>query len=113
MQQRSETRWHKPLRECCQQQLKAEISYLDAEQKPSERVIWPLGLVFWGGVWTLTAWCEQRNDFRNFRIDRIQDLRQLEQVFETCEKIQFIGLPGLYEAKIPVQGTLLKHRQNN
>jgi len=22
-------------------------------------------------VWTLAAWCELRNDFRNFRVDRI------------------------------------------
>ena len=23
--------------------------------------------------WTLAAWCEMRNDFRNFRLDRIND----------------------------------------
>ena len=31
----------------------------------------PLGLWFWGKVWTLIAWCELRGDFRAFRIDRI------------------------------------------
>ncbi len=31
----------------------------------------PLGLWFWGKVWTLVAWCEMRYDFRAFRIDRI------------------------------------------
>ena len=31
----------------------------------------PLGLWFWGKVWTLVAWCELRDDFRTFRIDRI------------------------------------------
>ena len=31
----------------------------------------PLGLWFWGKVWTLVAWCEMRGDFRAFRIDRI------------------------------------------
>ena len=31
----------------------------------------PLGLWFWGKVWTLVAWCEMRSDFRAFRIDRI------------------------------------------
>jgi predicted DNA-binding transcriptional regulator YafY len=30
-----------------------------------------LGLWFWGKVWTLIAWCELRQDFRMFRIDRI------------------------------------------
>jgi predicted DNA-binding transcriptional regulator YafY len=31
----------------------------------------PLGLYFWGDAWTLAAWCELRQDFRNFRLDRI------------------------------------------
>jgi predicted DNA-binding transcriptional regulator YafY len=31
----------------------------------------PLGLWFWGRVWTLVAWCELRCDFRMFRLDRI------------------------------------------
>ena len=31
----------------------------------------PAGLLYWGKVWTLSAWCELRNDFRGFRIDRV------------------------------------------
>jgi predicted DNA-binding transcriptional regulator YafY len=34
-----------------------------------------------GQVWTLSAWCELRNDFRGFRIDRIVDLVVLEEQF--------------------------------
>ncbi|GAA6208881.1 hypothetical protein NBRC116601_21740 [Cognatishimia sp. WU-CL00825] len=29
---------------------------------------------YWGQVWTCTAWCETRYDFRVFRIDRVRDL---------------------------------------
>ncbi len=47
------------------------LSYLDAEARPTERVVRPLGLWFWGKVWTLVAWCELRDDFRMFRLDRI------------------------------------------
>jgi predicted DNA-binding transcriptional regulator YafY len=47
------------------------IDYRDAEEAPSERRVRPLGLWFWGKVWTLVAWCELRQDFRMFRIDRI------------------------------------------
>ena len=36
------------------------------------RTVRPLALAFWSGVWTLAAWCETRNDFRSFRIDRIE-----------------------------------------
>ena len=41
----------------------------------------PLGLFFWGKPWTLAAWCELREDFRNFRLDRIGDSTLLEEVF--------------------------------
>ena len=41
----------------------------------------PLALVFWSGVWTLTAWCELRNAFRNFRMDRMEDVVILERTF--------------------------------
>jgi predicted DNA-binding transcriptional regulator YafY len=36
-----------------------------------DRTVRPLGLYFWGKVWTLAAWCELRDDFRSFRVDRI------------------------------------------
>jgi len=47
------------------------LDYKDAAGKPSTRHVWPLGLYFWGHVWSLAAWCELREDFRNFRLDRI------------------------------------------
>ncbi len=47
------------------------LEYRDVDSKESERRVRPLGLFFWGGAWTLGAWCELRNDFRNFRLDRV------------------------------------------
>jgi len=47
------------------------LAYKDAEDRPTDRVVRPLGLWFWGKVWTLVAWCELREDFRMFRLDRI------------------------------------------
>jgi predicted DNA-binding transcriptional regulator YafY len=52
-------------------QRKLTLGYRDAEGVATERIVRPLGLWFWGKVWTLVAWCELRNDFRMFRIDRI------------------------------------------
>lgn len=57
---------------------KVEITYTRADSTESKRIIWPLGLFFWGTVWTLGAWCELRLAFRNFRLDRIQSLQILE-----------------------------------
>ena len=53
------------------------LSYCRADGEHSERRIRPLGLYFWGNIWTLAGWCELRNDFRNFRLDRIKQI-QLE-----------------------------------
>ena len=51
-----------------------DFSYSDAEGAVSRRVVRPLGLWFWGKVWTLIGWCELRRDFRMFRLDRMDDL---------------------------------------
>lgn len=48
-----------------------KLDYRDESGRGSEREVRPLGLWFWGKVWTLIAWCELRGDFRAFRIDRI------------------------------------------
>lgn len=47
------------------------LDYRDEAGEPSTREVEPLCLSFWGGTWTLGAWCRLRGDFRNFRPDRI------------------------------------------
>lgn len=58
------------------------LDYQRADGEMSERRVKPLGLFFWGNVWTLTAWCELRNDFRSFRLDRIQTLQASTEQFD-------------------------------
>ena len=58
------------------------LDYVDNDGARTERVVRPLGLFFWGNRWTLTAWCELRDDFRDFRLDRIQGMTMLEERFE-------------------------------
>lgn len=50
------------------------FSYADQHGTRTERRVHPLGLWFWGKVWTLVAWCETREDFRMFRLDRTTGL---------------------------------------
>jgi predicted DNA-binding transcriptional regulator YafY len=50
-----------------------QLDYRDVDGKCSQRRLRPLGLFFWGDAWTLGAWCELRNDFRSFRLDRVID----------------------------------------
>ncbi len=49
------------------------LNYADKEGVHTRRPVRPLGLWFWGKVWTLIAWCEMRDDFRMFRVDRISE----------------------------------------
>ncbi len=60
---------------------KVSLQYSTATGESSERIIWPLGLFFWGSVWTIGAWCELRNDFRIFRLDRVDTLCVLDEEY--------------------------------
>jgi predicted DNA-binding transcriptional regulator YafY len=60
-----------------QRRLVMDYSGEDGAHTPA-RTVRPLGLYFWGKVWTLAAWCELRDDFRNFRVDRIREPRLAE-----------------------------------
>lgn len=61
------------------QRHRLQLDYLDLQENRTKRIIRPLGLWFWGRVWTLVTWCELRDDFRIFRIDRIQSLEVLDR----------------------------------
>ena len=101
------------LREAAEQRRVVEMVYRDAKEDETTRVVRPLGNFFWGKVWTLTAWCEHRQDFRTFRVDRIVGLtvsdrrfahergKTLKDFLATClppdavkEKINYRGLTG-------------------
>lgn len=62
-----------------------QLDYRDAHGRASEREVWPLALYFWGGAWTLAAWCESRSDFRNFRVDRVAGLKALARRYPDQE----------------------------
>lgn len=58
------------------------LDYKSEAGEVSARDVRPLGLWFWGRVWTLIAWCEMRKDFRTFRIDRIAAIQPTERRFK-------------------------------
>ena len=60
------------------QQRALNLSYLSLDQQQSQRLIYPLGLFYWGGKWTLGSWCTLRGAYRDFRLDCIQSLTLLD-----------------------------------
>jgi len=71
------------LRQGLREQRRVRIGYARADGTSSERVVQPLGLVFWGYRWHLAAWCELREALRTFRVDRIQ-AGELLDAFQTA-----------------------------
>lgn len=64
-----------PLRSAIRQQRKVTLSYRDLKEASSERTVWPCALGYFDQVRILVAWCELRQGFRHFRVDRISAMR--------------------------------------
>ncbi len=69
------------LREAIESRRVLSIDYRDLKGQSSQRRLRPLGVFYWDAVWTLAAWCEWRQDFRSFRVDRIERVHALDEVF--------------------------------
>src|SRR5690349_3552736 len=69
------------LREAVQSRHKVRMDYHDVVSAPTQRTVRPLGCFYWGKVWTFSAWCELREDFRAFRLDRIDQIEVLPERF--------------------------------
>ena len=62
------------LRDAIRKEHKIRIAYRDDAGQETERVIWPFVIGFFEQHKTVGAWCELRQDYRHFRIDRIATL---------------------------------------
>jgi predicted DNA-binding transcriptional regulator YafY len=71
------------LRQAIRDTRKLRIAYRDAEARETERIVWPVAMAYYVDVTLLGAWCELREDFRNFRVERITASSVLEERFST------------------------------
>ena len=88
------------LRLAAESRRKVHFRYVDLKDHPSERTVRPLGCFYWGAVWTLAAWCEARDGFRNFRVDHIESLNVLDQHFRDEPGKSLADLFRLAEAEM-------------
>lgn len=58
------------------------IGYADGEGHQTERRVRPLGVWVFTDGWMFVGWCELREDFRAFRIDRIAKIETTGEHFE-------------------------------
>ena len=59
------------LRRAVREQRKVRVDYTSEKGEQTQRTLWPMALAFFPPVWLLLAWCELRQDFRAFRVDRV------------------------------------------
>jgi predicted DNA-binding transcriptional regulator YafY len=86
------------LRAAIRQERKLQIRYQDVKAQESKRVIWPIALVYYIDNLVLAAWCELREDFRHFRIDRIRSCLTTD----ACFKGEGAVLRAEWRSKYPV-----------
>lgn len=79
------------------------FDYLDRHGVTTARRVHPLGLWFWGKVWTLVAWCETREDFRMFRLDRTDGLATTGERFRPTAARSLAECLRQYEARFGPQ----------
>lgn len=59
------------------------IAYMAGyNRQQTDRKIEPVGIFYLDSYWHLIAWCRMREDYRDFRTDRIQLLTETEEIFE-------------------------------
>jgi len=88
------------IRESIRIRRKVHLDYSDKAKRKSSRVVRPLALIFCSPVWLLASWCEKRNDFRHFRLDRIRELQPIDEMFDDEKEKNlsaYLSTPGACE----------------
>ncbi len=85
------------LRRAMRDEQKLQIAYKSKQGELTERIILPVALTCFVEVAILSAWCELRQDFRNFRVDRIEACLFLDAYFrgegqDLRARMDFIGI---------------------
>jgi predicted DNA-binding transcriptional regulator YafY len=71
----------KAVRRAIREERKLQLGYIDASSRSTLRTVKPIAVVYYIEVTVLAAWCELREDFRHFRVDRIASCKPLSMRF--------------------------------
>lgn len=76
------------IQEAILEQKQLHLAYKNFSEEVSERMIEPIGLIFYAFSWHVIAYCHLRNAYRDFKIERIQTLKESQKAFEIKQHIQ-------------------------
>ncbi len=74
-------RFHGRIEEAISNNQRLEVSYESINSGLTRRVVEPYFIIFKGRAFYFVAFCLLRNDFRTFRVDRIDQIKLLEEYF--------------------------------
>ena len=69
------------------ERIQIKITYQSLKEERLERTIEPIGLVFYAFSWHLIGYCQLRKDYRDFKVERIKELRKTMNPFQVSEHI--------------------------
>jgi predicted DNA-binding transcriptional regulator YafY len=69
------------VREAMRTEKTLHLNYADEAGKETQRPVWPITLAYYEEKQVVGAWCLLRQDFRNFRIDRVRGARLGDEPF--------------------------------
>jgi len=75
-----------------------------SQEKTRNRLVDPIGLVYYGNTWHLIGFCKLRNDTRDFRVDRITSLK----ITDECASIKKTDALKEYFTRIWDKGDLIE-----
>ena len=70
------------LRAAIRNEQKITIEYHDETNIATKRIVLPIGIIYYVQSIVLIAWCELRNNFRHFRVDRMSNCVENEAHFK-------------------------------
>ena len=75
------------LRSAIRRERKVRVEYVDAKGARTRRVIWPIAIGYFRDARVAVAWCETKDSFRHFRLDRITAFGVLESRFPRPRRV--------------------------
>jgi predicted DNA-binding transcriptional regulator YafY len=65
-----------------------QIGYRNNKEELSQRKVEPIGLIFYAFSWHVIGWCHTRQDYRDFKVARILQLKNTGQAFDKKDHIE-------------------------
>src|SRR5437763_4390581 len=92
------------------------MDYRSSHDQLTHRKVEPYGIVGWDGHWYLVGYCCLRQDYRTFRLDRIQQLEILAESFERVEDFDCLAYvikqqPARWHIEVEFQAPLYTVQQ--